>query len=75
MSGERRISEKNPRYRLSSELIQEQDVQEVQLNRFCRRCHRKLKNERSMQIGYGPVCVLKEVAQRRATKCGEEEMV
>jgi hypothetical protein len=35
MNGERRISEKNPRYGLSSELIQEQGVQESQLNRFC----------------------------------------
>ena len=75
MNSERRIIEKNSRYGLSSEFIQEQGVHEGQINRFCRRCHRKLKNERSMQIGYGPVCVLKEVAQRRATKCGEEEMV
>jgi len=40
-------------------LIQEQGVQEAQLTRYCRRCHRRLKSETSMRIGFGPTCAKK----------------
>ena len=55
-----------------SDLIQEQGVQlEPQLIRHCRRCHRKLKNLDSMKKGYGPICIQKEVADRKA-QMGED---
>jgi hypothetical protein len=31
----------------------------AELTRYCRRCHRKLKVERWMKAGYGPVCINK----------------
>ncbi len=46
--------------------IQQQLSNDAELVRHCRRCHRKLKNVRSMQIGYGPVCALKEVDSGKA---------
>jgi hypothetical protein len=50
-------------------IIQEAGVQPAdQLTRYCRRCHRKLRNEDSMRKGYGPVCIQKEVADRKAQK-------
>lgn len=30
------------------------------LTRYCRRCHRKLRNEESMKRDFGPVCFLRE---------------
>ncbi len=44
---------------------------EAQLTRYCRRCHRTLRDPRSMEIGYGPVCAAKEVQDRKAHR-GEE---
>jgi hypothetical protein len=55
-----------------SDLIQEQGVQPApQLIRYCRRCHRKLRNEDSMKKGYGPICLQKEVTDRKAQR-GED---
>ena len=34
----------------------------------CMRCHRALKNTRSREIGFGPVCESKAVADARAVK-------
>jgi hypothetical protein len=33
--------------------------QPAELIRHCKRCHRKLKNPKSMKAGYGPVCAKK----------------
>lgn len=44
----------------------------VCLTRYCRRCHRKLKDPRSMKIGYGPVCAAKEAKDRIAAREGDE---
>lgn len=40
---------------------QPEGEQKEALTRYCRRCHRRLKSEASMKIGYGPIC-LKKVA-------------
>jgi len=37
---------------------------EAQLQRYCGRCHRKLKSEASMKAGFGPVCAKKELAKK-----------
>ncbi|MCK9570825.1 DUF6011 domain-containing protein [Candidatus Pacearchaeota archaeon] len=42
-----------------SEIIQESGVGEAPLSRYCRRCHRKLRSEKAMKTGYGPVCIKK----------------
>ena len=42
-------------------IIREQGISEAPLTRRCRRCHRTLKNERSMDTGYGPVCLKKHL--------------
>jgi len=39
---------------------------EVQLTRYCRRCHRKLKQERSMRLGFGPICFQREAQEAEA---------
>jgi hypothetical protein len=53
-------------------IIQEPGVQLAdQLIRYCRRCHRKLRNPDSMQRGYGPICTQKEVADRKGQKGGD----
>jgi|GEM_PF-2697685 len=39
---------------------------EAQLTRYCRRCHRKLKNVDSMKRGFGPICFLRESEEARA---------
>lgn len=44
---------------------------DAQLTRYCRRCHRKLKDPRSMKIGFGPICAAKEVQDCTADR-GEE---
>jgi len=53
-------------------IIQEAGVGEAPLSRYCRRCHRKLKDPRSMQQGFGPVCIQKEVRDLAAEKGGDE---
>lgn len=40
-------------------IIQESGVGEAPLSRYCRRCHRKLKSEKAMRIGYGKICAQK----------------
>jgi len=42
-----------------SSIIQESGVQEVQLSRYCRRCHRRLRSEKAMRLGFGAVCARK----------------
>jgi hypothetical protein len=49
-------------------IIQEQGVSEAQLIRYCRRCHRKLRNEASMKQGYGPICIQKELLDMKAAR-------
>ena len=44
-----------------SEVIQEQIANEATLNRYCRRCHRKLKAKISLESGYGPTCLKKHL--------------
>lgn len=44
----------------------------VTLARYCRRCHRKLKDPRSIKIGFGPICAAKEVKERVAAQDGDE---
>ncbi|MHB8117876.1 MAG: DUF6011 domain-containing protein [Methanothrix sp.] len=44
---------------MNEDLIQEAGVQEDQLSRYCRRCHRHLKDPASMKRGFGPVCFQK----------------
>jgi hypothetical protein len=51
---------------------QESCTESVTLTRYCRRCRRKLRDPRSMKIGYGPVCAAKEVRERLAAKGGEQ---
>jgi hypothetical protein len=46
---------------------QQQLSQPAELHRYCRRCHRRLKSERSMKAGFGPVCILKEAQERICT--------
>ena len=38
---------------------QQQLGQPAELCRYCRRCHRRLKAERAMKIGYGRICYAK----------------
>jgi hypothetical protein len=38
---------------------QQQLSQPAELHRYCRRCHRRLKSEKSMKAGFGPVCFAK----------------
>lgn len=38
---------------------QQQLGQPAELCRYCRRCHRRLKAERAMRLGYGRICYLK----------------
>jgi hypothetical protein len=44
---------------MTEPIIQEAGVQEAQLTRYCRRCHKKLKSEKAMRAGYGKVCAMK----------------
>lgn len=34
-------------------------ISEVNINRYCKRCHRKLKDEKSILLGYGSCCYKK----------------
>ena len=45
---------------------QQQLGQPAELCRYCRRCHRRLKNPRAMKIGYGKVCAKKAVQENRS---------
>lgn len=49
---------------------QEQQAEQPQgtLIRYCRRCHRRLKSEASMKIGYGPICLRHVEAKQEAAK-------
>lgn len=38
------------------------------LIRYCRRCHRKLKSEVSMKLGYGPICLRHVEAKQEAAQ-------
>ena len=44
---------------MTEPIIQEAGVGEVQLSRYCRRCHRHLRDPASMKRGYGSVCARK----------------
>jgi len=48
---------------MNTEPVQTEISTEAELYRYCRRCHRKLKSEKWMVIGYGPVC-FKKINQR-----------
>jgi hypothetical protein len=54
----------------SEPVVQQQLSQPAELHRYCLRCHRKLKAERSMKAGFGPVCLLRE-GQERAAEVGQ----
>lgn len=51
--------------------IQEQLSQPAELHRYCRRCHRKLKQERAMKLGYGKICYAKVCQEIKAEKGAE----
>jgi hypothetical protein len=38
---------------------------------YCRRCHRKLRNEESMKRGFGPICFQREAQDHAAEKDGD----
>lgn len=42
--------------------------QPAELCRYCRRCHRRLKAERAMRLGYGKVCYAKVLKEALAEK-------
>ena len=44
-----------------SESVQGQISHEATPIRYCRRCHRRLKAKASMEVGYGPTCLLKHL--------------
>ena len=41
--------------------IMEKDISK----KFCKRCHRELKDNQSKQIGYGPVCYKKYLDRKK----------
>lgn len=44
----------------------EQVTGEAQLARYCRRCHRRLRSEASMKLGFGPICAGKTTKLQEA---------
>jgi hypothetical protein len=49
-----------------SEITDHEGENAATLTRYCRRCHRKLKSERSMKLGFGPICIMKEAQEAGA---------
>jgi hypothetical protein len=43
-----------------SEVADQEGENAATLTRYCRRCRRKLRSERSMKLGLGPICIMKE---------------
>jgi hypothetical protein len=42
-------------------------MEEVKVKKLCKRCHRELKNPKSVEIGLGPTC-LKRVKAEHSQK-------
>lgn len=39
-------------------------MEEKEENKYCKRCHRQLKDEQSKQLGFGPVCYQKQIKKK-----------
>jgi hypothetical protein len=48
---------------------------EAILHRYCLRCKRKLKSQKSMELGYGPVCHQKVLAKQAQSEILGGEVV
>lgn len=35
-------------------------------NKICKRCHRKLKDEKSKELGFGPICYQKYLQRQKS---------
>ena len=46
----------------------------VEENAICRRCHRKLKDEKSIELGFGQVCYKKYMAKKKVYLFDMEEI-
>lgn len=40
-------------------------MEEKEEVKYCRRCHRKLKDDKSRQLGFGPVCYEKQLINQK----------
>lgn len=40
------------------------DIDEINFN-ICKRCHRKLKDEQSKKLGFGPICYQKYIQKSK----------
>jgi hypothetical protein len=59
-----------------NQVNQEQEQEQpgtATLIRHCRRCHRRLKSEASMKIGYGQVC-LRHITSKQAEREAAERV-
>ena len=43
-----------------------EEMEELKETEICRRCHRKLKDDKSKELGFGPVCYKKYLKKKKS---------